>query len=377
MLRAINISQRITFFVILMIAMTIAMAVLSFFMTSSVISEGTVVARNELLASQRARIKDVTHSSALGLAAMTKGLPQQEQLRVIADYVEKSRFEDDASGYFYVYEGTVCVAHPTQKQIIGKDLSGTADKQGVHYVTELSKASAKGGGFVDFVFPKPGAGDVFKLGYAENVQGTSYWIGTGVYIDNVDRDEIKLHNTMHVLLTETLTTYGGGFLAILLLLVIPLSYHLVTSITRPLGSITGQARAVAAGDLDVHIAPTGKDEVAVLEQALRDMVGNVGNDVHDLADGLGLVVELAHIFREAARNLVHLPYAVYGLLHNMRSGNGPFARVARRGGSLGSVAGHALHRGVHLVHGGGGIGQAVGCIQRALVGLLDLGRKLG
>ena len=74
MLRAINISQRITFFVILMIAMTIAMAVLSFFMTSSVISEGTVVARNELLASQRARIKDVTHSSALGLAAMTKGL---------------------------------------------------------------------------------------------------------------------------------------------------------------------------------------------------------------------------------------------------------------------------------------------------------------
>ena len=275
MLRAINISQRITFFVILMIAMTIAMAVLSLFMTSSVINEGTVVARNELLASQRARIKDVTHSSALGLAAMTKGLPQQDQLRVIADYVEKSRFEDDASGYFYVYEGTVCVAHPTQKQIIGKDLSGTADKQGVHYVTELSKASAKGGGFVDFVFPKPGAGDVFKLGYAENVQGTPYWIGTGVYIDNVDRDEIKLHNTMHVLLTETLTTYGGGFLAILLLLVIPLSYHLVTSITRPLGSITGQARAVAAGDLDVHIAPTGKDEVAVLEQALRDMVGNL------------------------------------------------------------------------------------------------------
>ena len=50
MLRAINISQRITFFVILMIAMTIAMAVLSFFMTSSVINEGTVVSRNQLLA---------------------------------------------------------------------------------------------------------------------------------------------------------------------------------------------------------------------------------------------------------------------------------------------------------------------------------------
>ena len=193
MLRAISISQRITFFVILMITLTIAMAVLSFFMTSSVINEGTAVARNQLLVSQRARIKDVTHASALGLAAMTKGLPQQEQLRVIADYVEKSRFEDDASGYFYVYEGTVSVAHPTQKQLIGKDLSGTADKQGVRYVSELRKAAAKGGGFVDFVFPKPGAGDVFKLGYAENVEGTPYWIGTGVYIDNVDRDEVDVY----------------------------------------------------------------------------------------------------------------------------------------------------------------------------------------
>ncbi|OXS30020.1 MAG: hypothetical protein BCS36_04785 [Desulfovibrio sp. MES5] len=284
MLRAISISQRITFFVVLMIAMTIAMAVLSFFMTNSVIDQGTLVARNQLLASQRARIKDVTHSSALGLEAMTKGLPQQEQLRIITDYVEKSRFEDDASGYFYVYEGTVCVAHPTQKQIIGKDLSGTADKQGVHYVTELQKASAKGGDFVDFIFPKPGAGDVFKLGYAENVQGTPYWIGTGVYIDNVDRDEIKLHNTMRELLVNTLTTYGGSFLTILLLLVIPLSYHLVTSITRPLGKITGQARTVAAGDLEVHIEPTGRDEVAVLEQALRDMVGNLKRLISQAAE---------------------------------------------------------------------------------------------
>lgn len=77
MLRNISIAQRITCFVTLMIAMVIAMAVLSFFMTSNVIDEGTSVARNQLLDSQRARIKDVTQASALGLAAMTKGLPHR------------------------------------------------------------------------------------------------------------------------------------------------------------------------------------------------------------------------------------------------------------------------------------------------------------
>ena len=283
MFKNISIAQRITCFVALMIAMIIAMAVLSFFMTSSVIKEGTSVARNQLLDSQRARIKDVTQASALGLAAMTRGLPQQDQLRVIADYVEKSRFEDDASGYFYVYEGTVNVAHPTQKQLIGKDLSGTADKQGVRYVVELNKAAAKGGGFVDFVFPKPGAGDVFKLGYAEKIEGTPYWIGTGVYIDNVDKEERRLHSTMNSLLTRTLGTYGGGFLAALLLLVIPLSYRLATSITRPLAEITGQARAVAAGNLDVAITPDGKDEIALLEQALRDMVDKLKKLINETA----------------------------------------------------------------------------------------------
>ena len=299
MLRNISIAQRITCFVALMIAMVITMAVLSFFMTSNVIDEGTSVARDQLLDSQRARIKDVTQASALGLAAMTKGLPPKEQLGVITDYVEKSRFEDDASGYFYVYEGTVSVAHPTQKQLIGKDLSTAADKQGVHYVVELQKAAAKGGGFVDFVFPKPGAGDVFKLGYAEKIAGTPYWIGTGVYIDNVDRAESRLHDTMNSLLTRTTSTYGGGFLAALLLIVVPLSYRLATSITRPLARITGQARAVAAGNLDIKITPDGRDEVALLEQALSDMVDKLKKLIAEADDKNRQADEAAHEARVA------------------------------------------------------------------------------
>lgn len=86
---------------------------------------------------------------------------------------------------------------------------------------------------MDFVFPKPGAGDVFKLGYAEKIEGTPYWIGTGVYIDNVDREENRLHSTMGSLLTRTLGTYGGGFLAALLLIVVPLSYRLAPPSPAP------------------------------------------------------------------------------------------------------------------------------------------------
>ncbi|MDE8731315.1 cache domain-containing protein, partial [Desulfovibrio desulfuricans] len=101
-------------------------------------------------------------------------------LRTIAQYVDSARFEDDSSGYVYVYKGTVSAAHPLQKQLIGKDLASTADSRGVHYVSELYRAAQRGGGFVDFVFPKPGSGDVFKLGYAEAIADTPGPIQKGV-----------------------------------------------------------------------------------------------------------------------------------------------------------------------------------------------------
>ena len=272
MLRKFSIAGRIVFFVALAVAMIAAMAGLSCLMTGNIIHEGTALAKQQLLDAQRARIKDVTRSSALGLAAMTHGQPEDEQLRIIADFVEKSRFEDDSSGYFYVYKGTVCVAHPTQKKLLGKDLANTADSRGVRYVAELSKVSASGGGFVDFVFPKPGAGDVFKLGYAENITGTPFWIGTGVYIDNVDKEEARLYAAMNALFTSTLMTYGSGFLAVLLLFFLPFSWFLVRSVTRPLAAVTAHAHDVSSGNLDRVITPSGRDEVSVLEQALRDMV---------------------------------------------------------------------------------------------------------
>ncbi|WP_374288631.1 methyl-accepting chemotaxis protein [Desulfovibrio desulfuricans] len=272
MLRNFSISQRIVCFVVIMIAMIISTATVSVFMTEGIIGDGTALAKEMLLDAQRGRIKDITHSQALGLAAMAAGKAEDEQLQVIMQYVDKARFEDDSSGYFYVYKGTVNAVHPTQKQLEGKDLGSTADSRGVLYVKELYKAAQQGGGFVDFVFPKPGAGDVFKLGYAEQIGGTPYWIGTGVYIDNVDKAENHLISTMRAMFHSRLTLYGCIFMAALLLVICPISYVMVVSITKPLAGITRHARAVAQGNLDEEFETSGRDEVATLQQALSAMV---------------------------------------------------------------------------------------------------------
>ena len=139
------------------------------------------------------------------------------------------------------------------------------------------QAAQRGGGFVDFVFPKPGAGDVFKLGYAEAIGGTPFWIGTGVYIDNVDKAESHLITTMRSLLHSKLAAYGFGFLAILLLVVCPLSYVMVVSITRPLAGITRHARAVAQGKGTFHSHAFGGGEGTVIDGIFHHAVPEVSD----------------------------------------------------------------------------------------------------
>ena len=46
--------------------------------------------------------------------------------------------------------------------------------------------------FVEYYFEKPGKGVQPKLSYAKQIPGTDIFIGTGVYIDNVEEEKAQL-----------------------------------------------------------------------------------------------------------------------------------------------------------------------------------------
>jgi methyl-accepting chemotaxis protein len=239
----------------------------------SITLAGVATTQKLMMEEERGRIQALTHSTALALADLTaEAAGDEAKLAVITKAVEHARFEPDNSGYFFVYKDTVNVVHPTVKKLIGKDLAETKDKNGVFYVRRLSEAAQKGGGFVDFVFPKPEVGDQPKIGYAEAIPGTPYWIGTGIYVDNIAKAEAKLASTMNELATSKLTITLGVVLALLLLVGVPVAMSLVVSIVRPLRQATATAQEIASGSLNVSIQVQGKDEVAALQQDLCTMV---------------------------------------------------------------------------------------------------------
>jgi len=137
------------------------------------------------------KVKLLNEAMADALGNLVKGKSEEEQIKIIADAIESFRYEDDKSGYYYVYKGTVSVAHPVRKDLLGKDLASAKDSDGMAYVSELYEAAKKGGGFVKFKFtkPQPDGTNIIaeKESYVKFIPNTAdIWISTAVYTDTLE-----------------------------------------------------------------------------------------------------------------------------------------------------------------------------------------------
>ena len=71
----------------------------------------------------------------------------------------------------------------------GKNMFDVQDVNGVRIVQELIKAARKGGGFVHYVVPKfQGIKQAPKLSYAVGLNEWEWYIGAGVYVDEIDQE---------------------------------------------------------------------------------------------------------------------------------------------------------------------------------------------
>ena len=160
-----------------------------------------------MLEDQKAKIQVANHTAALMLGAAIKEMTDKEaRIATIRKLVDKIRYETDKSGYYFVYDGTICVALPPKKELQGKDLVGVKDKNGVMIVQEMRDKAKSGGGFTHYIWPKPGAGDTPKLSYSEMIPGTDMWIGTGVYLDNIETYKANMANDIGAMVSKRTTT---------------------------------------------------------------------------------------------------------------------------------------------------------------------------
>ncbi|WP_242012222.1 methyl-accepting chemotaxis protein [Pseudodesulfovibrio cashew] len=230
-----------------------------------------------MLAGERNKLSVSTHAMAVSISEAIKDIPDEAgKVEMIRRMVKDIWFEKDKSGYFFVYNQTVNVALPPKPAAQGKDLKDTKDSNGLYLVRELNKLAHNGGGFLTYVWPKPGKGDQDKLGYAELIPGTDMWIGTGVYLDNVADEKAAIQSDIDVIVTSYSWWIGGTVFGVFLLVVLPFCLLIVRSIVQPLNEGVALADKVAGGDLTVRISSEFKDEPGLLTASLGEMVSRLG-----------------------------------------------------------------------------------------------------
>ena len=144
------------------------------------------------------------------------------------------------------------VMHPTNPALDGKDLSEYKDPNGVPVFREMARISReRGEGAVAYMWPKPGSTEpVSKVSYVKLYRDWGWVIGTGIYVDDIERE------------LKTLGEFLLGAIGLTCGLSVVLTYLVAHSIARPIRRIVEQ---VTEGASQVNSAAA---QVSTASQAL-------------------------------------------------------------------------------------------------------------
>ena len=151
------------------------------------------------------------------------------------------------------------IMHPIKPELNGKELSGLKDPAGSYFFIAMVDVVRKGGsGFVSYIWPKPGFDQpVRKVSFVKGFAPWGWIIGTGVYLDDVD--QVFLSNLISV----------GGIIAVVVLLVLVLSYLITTRTARPIEYLNQQMASIAGGDLQISVEGiVRRDEIGSMAKAV-------------------------------------------------------------------------------------------------------------
>jgi methyl-accepting chemotaxis protein len=193
---------------------------------------------------------------------------REEAQRIALGLVKSMRY--DGKEYFWINDmQPTMVMHPTKPELDGKPLSESKDPNGKKLFVEMVDIVKRdGAGYVDYMWPKPGAEQpVDKISYVQGFAPWGWIIGSGVYLDEV---QAQIMTQARNLLLVALATIAS------LLVILNL---IIRSITRPLQRVSENVGKLASGNMHVRITDNDRrDEVGEIAKALevfqRSLIAN-------------------------------------------------------------------------------------------------------
>lgn len=226
-------------------------------------------------------IMDLMRQTAMSIynSQKAKGISDEKIKEAILEKLNDPRFFNDKSGYFFVYQqdGTN-VLLPTNKTLEGKNLIGLKDSKGIPFVQELIHAAQRGGGLVKYEFPKSKDGQpLLKFAYAMPFEPYNWTMGTGIYVDNVDKEITLLQKEIDDTLSSQIKTFLAIATVLVLLSVFSTVFIIKKTISNPLVRLMQRADNLSSGegDLTRKLDIIGNDEIAQASRSINAFIEKV------------------------------------------------------------------------------------------------------
>lgn len=187
----------------------------------------------------------------------------------------------EGGNYFWINDDhPTMIMDPIKPALDGTDLTSLKDPSGkAIFVEFVQAAQASGGGFVRYLWPKPGQEQpVGKLSFVKRFAPWGWIIGTGIYIDDADLAWRQ----------SALTAMGIALLCLLPLVVVSVATS--RSTFRRLSDMVERVKDVAEGEGDLtKRIPITQDEIGevakwfnVFLDKLQNMIKSVADAAHEV-----------------------------------------------------------------------------------------------
>ncbi|MEW5763261.1 MAG: cache domain-containing protein, partial [Bacillota bacterium] len=239
--------------------------------------------------------------------------------------VSSLRYDEDR-GYFWIHAAAdparpVMVMHPLKPEMNGRDLSAQEDlaaigslfyKNQVYrkddpliqaevqptrlFVAMNEVCAREGAGFVQYYWPKPGEDQTVgypKLSYVKLFKPWNWVVGTGFYVDEVDREVAAAREAGAAAARRAATGMIVTGAALMLAGAGVTSFFMRRSL-KPLQEMVRETGRVAQGDLQTQLAVKTRDEVGALAASFNAMVEGLRQVVAGIREKAAALAAHAH-----------------------------------------------------------------------------------
>ncbi len=200
-------------------------------------------------------------------------MPEEEAKKAALDSINAMRYEK--SEYFWVNDMQAkMIMHP-KGELIGKDMAGNKDPNGKLFMMEFVNTVNKSGeGFVDYMWPKPGADKPLpKISYVKGFSPWGWLIGSGIYVDDVDA----------IFWSQAAWTIG-----IILVIAVLIGIYMVVvtrGIVNPLKELEAAMSTIqSTNDLAMRVKVSSSDEVGRMGTSFNNMIASFQDIIRQVID---------------------------------------------------------------------------------------------